>query len=224
MPTRPEPQAPHHLGSTLANLPTTRRELLLAIKKRGEARAETLAEALGITVSAVRQHLTAMGADALVAHRELKGGPGRPKFSFRLTPTAEALFPRTYSELTNELLEYVESEDPTLVSRIFERRSQRRIESARERLAGLSFQERVYELTRQLDEDGYLADCQAQPDGSVIITEHNCAVLGVAQRYGHACSSEIDFLRAALPDAEIERTAHIVSGAFACTYVVRPRP
>ncbi|MEX2081055.1 MAG: transcriptional regulator, partial [Dehalococcoidia bacterium] len=152
------------------------------------------------------------------------GGPGRPKYAFHLTQAGEACFPRMYSDLTNELLEYVESEDPELVGRIFERRSRRRLEMARERLRGKAFADRLAELTRQLDEDGYLADVQKRPDGSYVITEHNCAVLGVAQRYGHACASEIDFLRAALPDAEIERTSHIVSGAFACTYAIRPRP
>ena len=44
-----------------------------------------------------------------------------------------------------------------------------------------------------------------RPDGSYLVTEHNCAILGVAQRYGLACSTEIEFLREALPDAAVER-------------------
>ena len=33
------------------------------------------------------------------------------------------------------------------------------------------------------------------------IIEHNCAIWAVAQRYGQACTSEIDFIRAVLPEA-----------------------
>ena len=54
--------------------------------------------------------------------------------------------------------------------------------------------------------------------------EHNCAVLAVAQQHPHACSSEIEFIRAALADATVERTTHIVAGAHACTYEIRKRP
>ena len=33
------------------------------------------------------------------------------------------------------------------------------------------------------------------------IVEHNCAIWAVAQRYGQACTSEIDFIRTVLPEA-----------------------
>src|SRR5437667_7023950 len=97
---------------TLANLPRTRREIVVALKKRGEATVEDLAGAVGITVSAVRQHLAGLARAGFVAHRSVRGGPGRPRHVYRLSAGAEALFPKYYSELTNELLSYVEDEDP----------------------------------------------------------------------------------------------------------------
>src|SRR5262249_22588839 len=152
------------------------------------------------TVSAVRQHLNGLMAGDLVGYQEMKGQPGRPKHVYHLTPAAEALFPKTYSELTNELLSYVEDEDPELLDRVFERRQARRVAGAKARLDGRTFEEQVEELARILDEDGYLADF-SEEDGVYRVTEHNCAILGVAQRYGRACSSEIEFLRESLPDA-----------------------
>lgn len=206
-------------------LPAARRAILNRLKRSGECRAEALAATLGITASGTRQHLAALERDGLVTHRASTGGRGRPRHHYRLTPAADALYPRTYAELTNELLEYVEDASPELLRALFERRGRRRLERARARIAGQPhFEARVRELARVLDEDGYLADADPQPDGSILITEHNCAVLGVALRYGHACSSELDFLRAALPDAEIERTSHIVAGAHVCAYRVSPRP
>jgi DeoR family suf operon transcriptional repressor len=200
---------------------TTRRTMLEALKKHGELSVEALADALQVTPSAIRQQLAGMKADGLVSFRERKGGPGRPRHLYRLTETSEALFPKTYSELTNELLDYVGDADPALVDRLFERRRRRRAEGARARLAGKPFGERVAELARILDEDGYLADFEQVDGGTWRIVEHNCAILGVATRYGQACSSEIGFLRDVMPDAHIERVAHLIGGAHQCAYEVR---
>jgi DeoR family suf operon transcriptional repressor len=210
--------------ASLASLPATRRAILVSLKKRGEARAEELAGDLAITASAVRQHLSGLVSNGFVGHREVKGSPGRPKHLYSLTPTAEALFPKRYSDLTNEVLAIVEDEDPALLDRVFERRRDARIAAAVPRLdaAGPALADRVAEVARILDEDGYLAQWEALADGSFRITEHNCAVLGVAQRYGQACSSEIEFLRTILPEASVERTQHIVAGAHRCAYLVTP--
>ena len=209
------------MPETALHQTTTRRTMLEALKKHGELAVEDLADALQVTPSAIRQQLAAMKADDLVEYRERKGGPGRPRHLYRLTPAAEALFPKTYSELTNELLDYVGDADPDLVDLLFERRRQRRAEGARSRLAGKPFASRVAELARILDEDGYLADFEQVDDRTWRIVEHNCAILGVATRYGQACSSEIGFLRDVMPDAEIERVAHLIGGAHQCAYEVR---
>lgn len=220
---------PRNLGPALAELPPTRRALLVALRKRGEARAEELAAELEVTVSAVRQHLQGLAAADLVAHRVDRPGPGRPRHVYRLAPAADALFPRAYGELTVELLDYIGDEDPELVARAFERRRRARVERTRERLADLDFDARVAEVARVLDEDGYLADVEPLPaDGpdrpaGWRIREHNCAILAVAQRYGHACGAEIAFLREVLPDADVTRVSHILTGAHACTYEVRRR-
>jgi len=203
--------------------PATQRAILLTIKKRGEARADELASALGITPSAVRQHLTALLGEGLVSVREQRGGAGRPKHIYSVTAEAEGLFPKTYGELTCELLDYADAEGPDMVDRLFERRRQRRVEQAHARLAGKDFEARVAELSRILDEDGYLAGAEMGPDGYWRIVEHNCAILEVAFRYGQACSSEIGFLREVMPDAEIDRVSHMASGAHHCAYVVRPK-
>lgn len=208
---------------SLASLSDSAREVVLALKKRGEARANEIAEALGITASGVRQHLNALRADGLVDYRKIHAGAGRPKFAYFLTEPAEALFPKTYHELTNELLEHLQEEDPELLVRLFERRRQRRVEATRKRLADKTFDEKVAVLTGILDEDGYLADFERRSDGSYLIREHNCAILGIAVRYGLACSSELEFLREAFPEAEIDRVAHKVAGAYMCSYQVRPR-
>ena len=208
--------------ATLDTLPTTRRALLETLKREGEARADELAQKLGITVSAVRQHLAALQADGLVLHREVRAGPGRPHHDYRLSERGDELFPRRYASIVTDLLVEAEAEDPALVERMFERRRLRRVERAKVRLAGKTLAERVAELTRVLDEDGYLAEFAPQDDGSFRVVEHNCAILAVATRYGAACGTELEFIREVLPDARVERVAHLLAGGHVCAYEVSP--
>ena len=208
------------VSPALAAMPETRRTMLNALKKRGELRAEELAEIGGITASGTRQHLQALEADGLVTHLEQREGRGRPKHVFKLTPAADALYPRTYAELTNELLEYVQDDDPELLERIFKRRMKRRLERTQLRLKPLkSLEDRLRELTKILDEDGYLADFEVN-DGKFRITEHNCAIHAIALRYAQACSTELEFLRLALPGSKVERVAHMIAGSHVCAYEV----
>ncbi len=217
------PSSTEEQSDTLASLPASRQAVLRALRQHGETSAEELARELGMTVSGARQHLGPLVDKGLVEVRELRGAPGRPKARYRLAAAAEGLFPKRYGDLTNELLGYVDDANPALVEQLFERRRRRRVERARERLTGKDFPDRVAELARILDEDGYLADFAPEGDGGFRITEHNCAILDVARRWGHACSTELEFLREVLPGAEVNRVAHMIGGAHECAYEVKPR-
>ena len=220
-PAEPEPSETAGSGVGLNTVSAGRRAVLAAIKQAGEASAEQLAGSIGVTAGAVRQQIVALEADGLVAHRDERPGPGRPRRQYCLTPAAEALWPKRYGQLANQVLGFVEEDAPDLVERIFERRRDDRHKRAEARLRGLSFANRVRELTGILDEDGYLAESVLAEDGSWLVIEHNCAILDVARRYGAACTSELAFLKAAMPDAEVQRVKHKMAGDFVCAYRVR---
>ena len=208
---------------TLAAFPSTRRAVVEELKTRGEATAAELADALSITVQGVRQQLTELEDDGFVAHRRRSDGRGRPTHCYSLTPASNALFPQRYGDLTNELLGYATADDPDLVDQLFERRRQRRTENARARLDGKSFEKRVVELAKILEEDGYLASAEKVDKRTWHIVERNCAIFDVAMKYGTACSSEIGFLRDVMPDADIERVSHMIAGGHCCAYEVTRR-
>jgi predicted ArsR family transcriptional regulator len=206
----------------------SRRSVLDALKRDGEASAETLAGQLGISVAGARQHLTALADEGLVLARDEPRGDGergRPRLVYSLTARTESLFPKAYDELANELLRHVEAEDGTLVEKIFVRRRDTRIDNATKRLAGKkTLRAKVAEVAKILDEDGSLAEWEPAGKGAFRIIEHNCAILAVAQRHPNACKSEIEFLQTVLPEATVERVSHIVAGGHQCAYVVTPRP
>jgi DeoR family transcriptional regulator, suf operon transcriptional repressor len=211
--------------SPLDTLPTTRRAILNLLKRQGPLAAGQVAQALSLTPAAVRMQLVRLEDDGLLVHEDVTGDAlrrGRPTHVYTLTDAAEALYPKRYGDLTTELLGYLGGPDGEQVDELFERRRQRRVDGARPRLAHLSFTEQVAALTAILDEDGYLADATEQEDGSWLIVEHNCAILTVAHGFSQACSSELSFLREALPGAAVERVAHLMDGAHVCAYRVTP--
>lgn len=206
----------------LATLPSTRRAILLSIKRNGSMTVQDLAADLGITPSGVRQHLRRLFEDGLVTYHSESDGRGRPLHRYALSMAGESLFPKRYGDLTTELLGYLGGPESAEVRKLFDHRRQRRVADARRRLAKLNLDDQVVELTRILDEDGYLADLEQLEDGGWRITEHNCAILTVATGFRQACSSELGFIREVLRDANVERVAHLMDGAHVCAYEVRP--
>lgn len=206
----------------LQAVPTTRRAILVALKRRGTRRTQDLAAELGLTVAAVRQQLGRLESDGLVTHHPEADGRGRPTHVYELTPLADGLFPKRYGDLTTELLSYLGGSDSRQVDELFEQRRRRRLHDAQPRLDSRTLEEQVDELTAILDEDGYLADVERLDDGGWRITEHNCAILSVAQGFRQACSSELSFIQEALPGAEVRRVAHLMDGAHVCAYEIRP--
>ena len=210
---------------TLLPLPEGRRAVLYALRRRGQATAADIARQLQMTPSGARQHLAALVDEGLAEATERPrpaGQRGRPQLEYTVTDKADGLFPKAYGELTNELLGYVADADSGLVDTLFERRRDERVRNANQRLARCrSLKAKVAELASILDDDGYLATWEEMPGGFRIV-EHNCAIWAVAQRYGQACTSEIDFIRTVLPGATVERVQHMVAGGPHCAYEVRP--
>jgi predicted ArsR family transcriptional regulator len=200
------------------------RNVLYAVRRRGEATVADIAAMLDITVSGARQHLTALVEAGLLeagSAARVPGQQGRSERIYTVAPRAESLFPRAYGELTNQLLAYV---PPEQVVNAFARRRDDRIAIARARLERKrGFRARVAELTRILDEDGYMAQLEQVGRDTYRITERNCAIHAVAREHPAACSTELEFLRAVLPEAQVERVTHMMAGHRACSYEVRRR-
>jgi DeoR family suf operon transcriptional repressor len=206
-------------------LPTGRRAVLYAVRTIGDATVDDVASYLGITISGARQHLSALADDGLVASTELpRTSRGRPRLTYHATELADALFPKAYAALTNDLLAYLAEDDSAAIDRLFARRRDDRVANAQLRLASRrTLAAKVDELARILDEDGYVATAERVGRDRFRLVEHNCAITEVARRYGQACSSEIEFIRTVLPEARVERTSHIIDGARHCAYEITRR-
>jgi len=200
---------------------TTRREILDALRRS----TGLTADQLGVTAMAVRKHLTALQAEGLLCARVERRPVGRPVHIYALAPGAQEGHPRHYQELTVDLLDDLRTLDGgDKVELLFRRRA----EGVRERLAP-ALAERPLPaqldiLAGFLDQQGYLADWEATPEGDYLLKEHNCALYGLAQCAPEVCACELDLIQSLLPATTVVRETRIVDGDSFCCYRLRPCP
>src|SRR4030043_110974 len=83
---------------------TTRQEILQHLQRNGQATVKELGQLLSLTSTGIRQHLTVLERDGLVAAHEERGHVGRPALVYRLTEHGAGLYPKLYDSLANGLL------------------------------------------------------------------------------------------------------------------------
>ena len=199
----------------------TRAEILKTLKMAQPLTAKELADRFGVTANALRRHLKELESEGMVRYRREIRGVGGPVFAFSLTESGEALFPRAYDRALAEVLDQVRQQqgDEGLV-RLFERRWDEIAQAARPELELLPVGERAARLAELLTSLGYMAEARPAGAGALpVLTEHNCAIRVIAERFPEVCAAEERFI-ADLLGAPVTRQAHIAKGANCCEYCV----
>ena len=148
---------------------------------------------------------------------------GRPSYIYRLTETANRIFPSNYDQLASHVLETIQKlYGPEAVSRIFEYRKRELAQSYRPLVNGGSLPDRLEQLVELREEDGYMPVLEQREDGTYVLHQHHCPILRVAEGCSEACSQELA-LFVDLLDAEVIRQNHQVAGDDQCSYQIRPR-
>ena len=109
------------------------------------------------------------------------------------------------------------------VVRLFERRWDDIARVARPELERLPVAQRATRLAELLTSLGYMAEVRpGGRDALPVLTEHNCAIRVIAERFPEVCAAEERFI-ADLLGAPVTRQAHIAKGANCCEYCVGTR-
>jgi predicted ArsR family transcriptional regulator len=199
--------------------------ILFQLKSLGEARAETLARRLGITVQAVRQRLDRLLAENLVACSDRAQGRGRPRRLWSLAPGAASLFPDTHAQLTVDLIGTIRSElGETALARLLERRREQIADIYRKRLAHEpDIARKLTALADMRSAEGYMARLERLDDEGFLLIEDHCPICAAAMICQGFCSIELAIFRSLLGSGwHIERQDHALSGARRCTYRITP--
>ncbi|MFQ5553388.1 MAG: helix-turn-helix transcriptional regulator [Thermoplasmata archaeon] len=210
-------------GDVLPTFSSTKREILLSLKRDGETDLGRLAGELSLTKMAVYRHVKDLEQRGLIERFDIRSGVGRPKLGLRLAPEASSLFPRAYSAVTVNALEFIEEElGREAVERALRRRQNAVLGDYEAKVGTGSLKERVAALARLRDEEGYMAESRGTPGRGYELLEFNCPILAVADRYGEACTVERELFQRVL-DADVETTHRVVAGNQVCRFLIRPR-
>jgi predicted ArsR family transcriptional regulator len=204
----------------------TRRAIVQLLKTEGPLTSSQLAERLGVTPMAVRQHLYALESEKFVTMEERPVPIGRPAKHWQLTAEADRLFPDAYAELSVSLIAALgDTFGSEGLKRVIESRTARQEQEYAERIKPSgSLRQKLQQLARVRTDEGYMAEVLPGEQGSYLLVEHHCPICVAATQCQGFCSSELDLFRKILgPDVEIQREEHIVSGARKCTYRVEPK-
>lgn len=204
---------------------STRDSILYLLKTRGPSTIGSLSKELGITPMGVRQHLRQLEAQGYVQVTQKRGGVGRPSHIYSLTEAADERFTRSYYELAEFLIDALRTyAGNEIVDEVFRKRAQQFIKKHKDDFADRSLLEKLEMLTKLQDEAGYLASLNHEADKDrYILTEHNCTIAKIAQRYREACKYELESFQELLgDDATIERVECLTTGGVRCQYIVQP--
>ena len=213
--------------------PSTKDDILQCLLKQGEASAQGLAESLGVSAQAIRRHLKDLTTEALIEHRAVQEGMGRPNYIYRLSRKGRDRFPAQYDEFAISLLDTLaDNLGKDQVRTILQKQWQRKAQEYRDRVGDGALSERVDRLVKLRQAEGYMAEWHAvNPDGELcptgpyyMITEYNCAISHIAETFPSVCGHELEMFQMALPDCAVQRTHWLVQGEHRCGYLVQAQP
>ena len=142
---------------------------------------------------------------------------GRPLHIYRLTDQASNLFPTTYANFAVGLMnEVVKFNGPGFINKVFQERMKSQLQAYQQRLQGKNLPERVKELARIRDEEGYMA-CFDESEDDYVLIEHNCPISVIAEEYPYVCEIELGLFRQSL-GTKVVREEHLMQGSHRCCY------
>ena len=214
--------------SVTADTSEAKRTVLDYLKRNGPSEVAAIADELGVTAMAVRQHLYALEDDGLVsfAASPRDGARGRPSKLWRVEQSADALFADTHADLSVELIANIkEVFGEQGLEKLIAKRTKHQIAEYFAALASAStLKEKLNRLARLRSAAGYMAAAATDGADGFLLVENHCPICRAAAACTGLCRQELEVFRAALgPEAAVERTDHILAGARRCAYKVRPR-
>ena len=147
-------------------------------------------ELLGVTATAVRQRLTRLMEQGLVARQSEAAGRGRPMHRYSLTPAGVRSAGNNYDQLAQVLWDEMRAiEDPEVRQGLLKRISQRLADVYRDQIAGDTLRERMASLAELMSEQ----DLPFELDGSdelPVLTALACPYPDLAERDRGVCAME----------------------------------
>lgn len=198
-------------------------DILSYIQREGSATVKELEESLGVSTTAVREQITQLTNQGLIAASKVRQGPGRPLYRYSFTSKAQNLLPKGYDVLINLLLEEIllsEGRDKLqqLLNRVSSRLAQ---QYASEPGSSDVLRDRLMALAFAMAQQGQPINIIELPGGGFSVSEYACPYFEVAQEHDSVCSMERRMLEEVLGH-KVELTRRMLEGHNGCHFTVSP--
>lgn len=168
------------------------RPLLDLIRRQGPITIAALAQAMGVTPTAVRNRLGRLVEAGMVERRAESAGRGRPRYTYQASIEAHRSLGQNYTDLAlvlwNELMHEVA--DRKLRRLLFGRVIEKLAEQFRSEVRGDEWQGRMVQLGSILAERGVEAEVTARDAALPILRQHSCPYYALAEVDRTVCALE----------------------------------
>jgi predicted ArsR family transcriptional regulator len=197
--------------------------LSLLLERKDGLTIDQMAAALGITRTAVREHVGALERERLISAGAFASSTGgRPGRLYVLTPRGMALFPKQYDLMAKLLLE-------SLAHRLGAAEAERELRSMgaglaqrlKSKVTGRTLGERTRQVAAIMRELGY--EASASDGASPSIAALNCVYHELARADQTVCALDLSLIEN-LAEATVEHSACMARGDNACVFCLKARP
>ena len=203
-----------------------KKKILWYLKVMQQAGLEELANTMKISRMGAHKHLADLQKRGLVEAFESRAGVGRPKMIYKLSSQSKTVFPKSYASIATFSIDFIEKNmGKDGVIRMLRERQNDLFSTYYERLKNLNFDDRVKELAKIRDEEGYIAESKknkSKGDSGHVLLEYNCPIIHIAEKHWEACFAETELFEKLLY-ADVETTHRAAKGDLVCKFAIKEK-
>ena len=197
------------------------KEILLLLNKHQMGLSIPKLElSLGISRTAVTQHLTNMERDGLVTKGQIEKTGGRPGYIYVITERGLDQLPRQYSWFSELMLDAIKAKfGADELTRVLQDMAVKVGQELKPRLNGKSTIQQVKEIQSILNNLGYDASGNTfGPDELPMISAQNCVYHKLAAKHPEVCQFDVTLLETLLENHRVVQMQCMVKGGATCEF------
>jgi DeoR family transcriptional regulator, suf operon transcriptional repressor len=190
------------------------------LENKAGATLDELVKAIGLSRTAINQHLISLERDGFIQKSVPRKTGGRPQHVYVLTETGGNLFPKQYSWFSKMLFETLRGQvgEEHLSQYMYDLGVQLSA-GLIPRLVGKNRAERINEIVQIMNETGFVARTIAAGSGEKLprVECKNCVYHDLSKESPEVCRFDIGFL-SGLMGAEVEHLSCMQRGGQSCRF------
>ena len=194
------------------------------LDRKSGASVDEMVAAVGLSRTAINQHLLALERERYVRKANPRKTGGRPGRIYVLTEEGTNQFPKQYSWFSRLLIETLREKfgEEQLTQYMYELGVKKSADLI-PRLVGKNRVERVIEIVAIMNETGFVARtvAPAKTDKIPLVECKNCVYHDLAKDFREVCRFDIGFL-SGLMGAEVEHQSCMQLGGDSCRFRFKP--